>query len=176
MIRISPVRGVKRVARQVATALAFALLATTASAQVVDSGRTVLLPGQLDLAVQPGSFIPERCPVGPSVPLVEAPICIAFPRSAGSVDVQNAYGRALHAAGWRFTHGAANVLFFERASETSNCSKRLMMIGWLLGDEAEVSKYGTDNEPNMNWDLISHGTFIFVISQDDVCGEDRHVR
>jgi hypothetical protein len=171
-------RPATRIARLFACALGFALCTAlgSASAEVRDSGQTIVLPDQLDLAVQPGSFIPEQCPVGPGSPLYPIPTCIAFPAGQGSVDVQSAYGRALTAKEWRFAGGAANVFFFERPVDRPNCSQQLLMIGWLLGDEAEIAKYGTEAEASMDWSLVSHGTFIFLLMPEDVCGDDRHLR
>ncbi|MGE0743255.1 MAG: hypothetical protein AB7O98_18110 [Hyphomonadaceae bacterium] len=162
--------------RALVVAVALALLIPAASAQVRDSGQSTVLPGELNLPVQAGTFIPDNCPVGPGTQVFPIPTCIAFPMGEGALEAQSAYMRALEQAGWRFASGAANVLFFERPTDRPNCSRQVLMIGWLLGDPAEIAKYGRQDEPTMDWSRIEYGTFIFLLTPDDVCGEDRHLR
>jgi hypothetical protein len=161
--------------RKLLAIVAVLVLSATAAAEVLDSRQTVVSPGQLDLPVQQGSFIPDNCPFGPNGPVLPAPICIAFPMGEGALDVQAAYATALQESGWRFASGAANVFFFERPVNRTDCSQRLMMIGWLLGDETEIAKYGTEEETTMDWSLVEYGTFIFLLSED-VCGADRQLQ
>ena len=78
--------------------------------------------------------------------------------------------------GWRFAGGAANVYYFEKAFAGSECSARLNMIGWLLGDDAEIAKYGTMEEGNIDWSKIPFGSFIFAVEREPVCGADRYAQ
>lgn len=162
--------------RALILAVVLTLFSSAASAEVRDSGQSTVLPGELDLPVQAGTFIPDNCPVASGTQVFPIPTCIAFPMGVGALDVQGAYVTALERAGWRFASGAANVFFFERATDRPNCSQQVLMIGWLLGDQAEIAKYGTEEEPTMDWSRVEYGTFIFLLMPEDVCGEDRHLR
>ncbi|MBX9747131.1 MAG: hypothetical protein K2X34_09535 [Hyphomonadaceae bacterium] len=167
-----------RLASVFCTVYAFAVASATAQEtwRVQDSGRRVVLPGALDITVVDGSMIPTDCQVQRHQGYVEERRitidCVAAPLGS-SLDLQNAYVRALTDGGWRFSGGAANVFFFERPRAGEDCSDRLAMVGLLLGDPAETDKYGTQQETTMDWSRVTHGAFLFGLEPEPVCGDDR---
>lgn len=162
-----------------AALLALALISGSAYADeyaVVDSGRQIVLPGTLDLAVIDGSMIPQNCQLETIFGTQSVPAdCVAFPRQA-SENYQALYVQALSNLGWNFAGGAANVFYFERPQPNTTCSDRLNFAGGLLGDPNEVAKYGRQHEGSIDWARITHLSFIFAIEPAPVCDEERYLQ
>lgn len=101
--------------------------------------------------------------------------CIAFPR-ASDRNWQNEYVTEIQRQGWQFVGGAGPVFWFERPIAGGDCSQRLNMMGWILGDPAEVAKLGTEQEGEIDWSLIPEGTFIFSVDERPACGSARYAQ
>jgi hypothetical protein len=54
-----------------------------------------------------------------------------------SLELQNAYVRALREAGWSFEGGAGPAFFFERPAATGNCVEALDFVGLPRGAEGD---------------------------------------
>ncbi len=161
-----------------AALLALAFISGSAYADeyaVVDSGRQIILPGALDLAVINGSIIPQDCQFETIFGTQSVPAdCVAFPIQT-SENFQSLYVQALTNLGWNFAGGAANVFYFERPRSNTACSDRLNFAGWLLGDPNEIAKYGRQDEEHMDWSRVTHLSFIFAIESAPVCNEERYL-
>jgi hypothetical protein len=121
----------------------------------------VILPGQLDLPVLPGTRLLTPCagwfaaePIAP--PKAQ---CVVLGPSGESLRFQQGYAVALRAAGWSDAGGAANVLWFDRPIGAPGCRQRLNLIGVA----SRLNAAGTD------FDLTSDVIFIFGLEQNPIC-------
>ncbi|MBI1186935.1 MAG: hypothetical protein GC206_06310 [Alphaproteobacteria bacterium] len=133
----------------------------------------------LNIAVEAPAFIPESCGLDfSSQPSIDTAVCVAFPiqSDANGVSWDSHFVRLLAERGWEFVGGAANVYYLERPMDDDDCSQRMNMIGWLLGDEEEIAKYGTMEEDSIDWSKIPFRTFIFAIERAPVCGSSRYAQ
>jgi hypothetical protein len=163
----------KRGGRSALVAYVMATLVVLCAPAVAQETPEVLLPGLLDVALIEGSHVPGDC--SSAAPDSPPTTCVAFPRESER-DWQAEYVRALRQAGWRFTGGAGPVFWFERPINDGECSQRLDMLGWMLGDATEMAKLGTDDEPNIDWSKVPYGLFIFTVAREPVCGNARHTQ
>lgn len=152
----------------------FLLLSGCTSHQVnQDSAQPVIAPGTLNLPVLPGSFIPADCGVDVDLSADGTFLgCVAFPLKARSEQetlFEWQYIQALENVGWKFADGLANVLYVERPIEATGCNERLALIAWLLGDKEEVAKYGTAQEPEIDWSKVPNGVIWFVLEPEQSC-------
>ena len=153
-------------------AIAMTGCSTGATGQL--EGSAIIAPGVLDLPVLPGNFIPDDCEFA----LGEVPEswllgCVAFPRELAKEEgpLEWKYINELEDRGWIFTHGEANMLFVERTMEENECKQTLALVGWLLGDEVEIAKYGTIKETEIDWSKIPYEVIWFVMDEESSCTE-----
>ncbi|MCQ8185819.1 hypothetical protein [Parvularcula maris] len=148
-------------------------LASCASRSAPSQDPAVIAPEVLDLPLIEGAFIPDDCQFPSSDEIEETFIgCVAMP-----LEVLNQrqepfewdYVAKLGEAGWSFEGGAANVLTVRREISGTSCFNRLHLIGWILGDEKEIDKYGTMEEPTMDWSKVTAQVLWFAMDPEPTC-------
>ena len=132
----------------------------------------LVLEGAFDIPVLEDSWIPEDCGIMEGYRAEYEFVCVAYPVDSERV-FQNEYTAALIASGWNFAGGAATAYYLERPLN-DECSDRLNLAAFLIGDETEVDKWGTDQEDELDWSRVD-GATAFDIEANPVCGDERYI-
>ena len=157
-------------------AFIFFLIGCAANDGMTMQDRNVIAAGVLDVNVIDGSFIPDTCEniiFGDARDTILG--CVAYDLSSEGVDGKDwdsEYLQALVDKGWSIVGGVANVYNLERDGLAPNCTQNLGMIFLPFGDEAEVAKYGTEKEGDIEWDKIPFGIIYFAGDSAPVCDRD----
>lgn len=154
-----------------------ALLVSSSAAQeeTLRESSNVIAPGLLDLAVLPGSFIPDDCG-SDIIDTTKSNFlgCVAYDIKSEGVDGKDwdsEYVDALVRLGWNFAGGAANVYYLKRKDSSNNCDEYLNMVAWFLGDKKEIDKYGALDGSVIDWEKIPYVVFYFTMDDDLRCDD-----
>lgn len=133
------------------------------------------LPGVFEIAVIPGSFVPDDCHIETleEMPgLLEEPVaCVAYPLHGPEAarDWDSIYTSALYDEGWRLIGGAGNQYWLVRPIEGSDCSDWLNMTGWVLTDSDGIARITSGEADFTDFEF---GTFLFD-ANEALCGDRR---
>jgi hypothetical protein len=141
-------------------------MAPTASAQT-----GAILPGAVDLPVQGGSQLTERCPA-PNVPILPISNCVSFPRS-NAIQMQTDYIQALQVLGWRGAGIEGNSVQFERPIAGGDCSQRLTLTGL---PDATPERYQAWQRGAARMGDFESLLFRIDLYRDPICGAARVVQ